>query len=72
MLDVFDRYPDSEDSQDSEGVIEEYDEVTAPVEKSEDIPHEGEKMSAREENRMTVDLTKRMPKSFENWHKKLL
>lgn len=72
MLDVFDRYPDSEDSQDSEGVIEEFDEVTAPVEKSEDIPHEGERMSAREENRMTVDLTKRMPKSFENWHKKLL
>ena len=33
MLDVFDRYPDSEESQDSEGMMEESDEGTAPVEK---------------------------------------
>jgi hypothetical protein len=72
MLDLFDRYPDSDDSQYSEGVIEGYGEVTALGEKNKEIPHEDEEMSVREENRMNYDVTERMAKSFENWHKKLL
>jgi hypothetical protein len=72
MLDVFDRYPDSDDSQDSEGVIEGSCEVTALVEKSKEIPHENEQMSVREENQMNYEASKRIFKSFEKWHKKLL
>jgi hypothetical protein len=71
MLDVFDRYPDSDDSQDYEGVIEGYGEATALVEKTKEIPHEDELMSVREENQMDYEVSERMAKSFENWHKKL-